>query len=530
MRIRIAAIMFLTISFILPTALFAANPKAGTTCAKQGITQNYAGKKFTCIKSGKKLTWDKGVSIASVLNQNSNSSGKTIEQITNTVDWTKTYSTDEGYKHLYTNPCQREENIEKQWEDLQNAYFKFSNCIWPISVAKYTLGNQKPKTTEILNTSAMDQCAISEPENSDKHRAFLNNWPAGKSDWFNSKRVPGPNMHIQVIPLYAEDTAKPINSPEYDYKRFTDFLADWISQSSDHGSNVTIQFPKEYIKFNNTISSYGIFHEARHDSPEHARFNKDIVSQVDSIIDFTGVNLAIIVAPAGTDASVLSQASIGELITREGIVRSTSSEFPYVLDNFGSIKFKNLMLPYWWLHELYHVGFGIEHHDGDGLEDINSEYGLGAWTLMSHGGGDLLGWDKWLVGFIDNSQVNCVASNLSSVTWIVPSSVKSLRKKLTVVPISRYKVLVIESIRASGLYYKLPATSEGVLVYEIDLTNNFLSTGMKLVLPTNRDPNKGPFFLAEATLRQGESVLSNGHRITVLESGNFGDVVKVEVA
>ena len=70
----------------------------------------------------------------------------------------------------------------------------------------------------------------------------------------------------------------------------------------------------------------------------------------------------------------------------------------------------------------------------------------------------------------------------------------------------------------------------GVLVYEIDLTKNFLETGMKLALPTNRDANKGPFFLAEAPLREGESVITNGFKISVIESGNFGDVVKVEKA
>jgi len=29
-------------------------------------------------------------------------------------------------------------------------------------------------------------------------------------------------------------------------------------------------------------------------------------------------------------------------------------------------------------------------------------------------------------------------------------------------------------------------------------------------------------------LREGESVISNGFKITVVESGNFGDVVRVE--
>jgi hypothetical protein len=37
--------------------------KAGSSCAKLGTTSTYAGKKYTCVKSGKKLVWDKGVTV-----------------------------------------------------------------------------------------------------------------------------------------------------------------------------------------------------------------------------------------------------------------------------------------------------------------------------------------------------------------------------------------------------------------------------------------------------------------------------------
>jgi hypothetical protein len=38
--------------------------KAGATCSKTGSTSTSSGKKYTCIKSGKKLVWDKGVLIS----------------------------------------------------------------------------------------------------------------------------------------------------------------------------------------------------------------------------------------------------------------------------------------------------------------------------------------------------------------------------------------------------------------------------------------------------------------------------------
>lgn len=52
---------FLLSAFALPAT---AAVKAGATCSKAGTTNTSAGKKFTCIKSGKKLVWNQGVAVA----------------------------------------------------------------------------------------------------------------------------------------------------------------------------------------------------------------------------------------------------------------------------------------------------------------------------------------------------------------------------------------------------------------------------------------------------------------------------------
>ena len=63
MRFKPIVVVAIILSLLFPAALFAANPKAGAKCSKIGLTQIYAGKKFTCVKSGKNLIWNKGVSI-----------------------------------------------------------------------------------------------------------------------------------------------------------------------------------------------------------------------------------------------------------------------------------------------------------------------------------------------------------------------------------------------------------------------------------------------------------------------------------
>jgi hypothetical protein len=42
----------------------ATQAKSGTKCAKVGISQTVGSKKFTCVKSGSKLVWNKGVSVS----------------------------------------------------------------------------------------------------------------------------------------------------------------------------------------------------------------------------------------------------------------------------------------------------------------------------------------------------------------------------------------------------------------------------------------------------------------------------------
>ena len=58
-KILIASILLLS----LATPVQAATPKAGAKCTKAGATATALGKKFTCIKSGNKLAWNKGVAI-----------------------------------------------------------------------------------------------------------------------------------------------------------------------------------------------------------------------------------------------------------------------------------------------------------------------------------------------------------------------------------------------------------------------------------------------------------------------------------
>ncbi len=55
--------LFLT-SLLMPVSAQGATAKAGASCTKIKATQIVGKKKFTCIKSGKKLVWNKGIAVA----------------------------------------------------------------------------------------------------------------------------------------------------------------------------------------------------------------------------------------------------------------------------------------------------------------------------------------------------------------------------------------------------------------------------------------------------------------------------------
>ena len=62
MRKVLAALLTAAV-FLFPLNATAA-VKSGSVCSKLGATSTIAGKKYTCIKSGKKLVWNKGVNVA----------------------------------------------------------------------------------------------------------------------------------------------------------------------------------------------------------------------------------------------------------------------------------------------------------------------------------------------------------------------------------------------------------------------------------------------------------------------------------
>ena len=501
---------------LLPIPVNAAAPKAGAVCSKINQTQNVNGYKFTCLKSGKKLVWKKLGVVAQ-------------KPSTQRVDFSKTYSTDDGYKTLFFGPCDMDQNIPSELAELQTYFYDFTRCAGQLQLGKYSLGSKRPTKPfdSASKFSNFEPCKLTTPSNLRTNLGYTTAEPDRNE--YNAKiKHPSPNTVIQFIPIYSSDSAKPTGTPAADYKIFLDFFRNWIEYSSDFGSNVTLRIPGSYMKLDTTIGSYQLVHHNNWNTPSHVKFNKDLVAAVDPLIDFTGANLAIIVPPPGTESYVFSQAAIGALETKEGRVTNVMTEFPAFGKSPSLNRYSLLGHPFWWVHEIMHAGIGFDDHYGDTKKDLTTEYGMGHLTLMTPWGGDLTTWEKVRLDFMRESQIQCKTESATSTHWIAPSTVQTQESKAVVIPISSTKIVVIESLRPGGLFYKHPLESQGVIAYEIDVTQEVNGFGMKLSLPIGRPIERNELFMASAPLKLGESTINNGYKISVVESGTFGDVIKVE--
>jgi M6 family metalloprotease-like protein len=178
----------------------------------------------------------------------------------------------------------------------------------------------------------------------------------------------------------------------------------------------------------------------------------------------------------------------------------------------------------WMAHETGHA-FGL--YD----EDLNhASQTLGYWGIMamswSNRAIELGAWDRYLQGWLPQSQVNCTEissiTSAGTTTKISPIVRQDKEVKTIMVPLTSSKILVIESRKSESLD-NIPATREGVLIYTVDMTKGQLGGGY--VIQKRVGSTDGNF--EDAALRSGDSITVEGVKITVMALDSSGDTVKI---
>lgn len=161
-------------------------------------------------------------------------------------------------------------------------------------------------------------------------------------------------------------------------------------------------------------------------------------------------------------------------------------------------------------HELGHVGFGLE--DLYSFETQSNIFG--DWDIMQMAilvpSKEITSWSRWIAGWLDNSQVQCLEKQDSATLFIEPIEVASTQPKSIVVRTSPNSVLVAESRRNLG--YDVSGSS--VLIYTVD---------------TSKSHGFGPYKY-EGTLKEIDEALTVGSiTLSLTDTDVDGDLLSLTI-
>lgn len=508
MRRTLSKALLAALAFtLIPVAAVSAQKiTPGSTCKVVNQKVVYLNKTYTCAKSGKKLLWSKGVTVKPPAATPSPTSSTNASSVAA-----------ENYE--FKSICDPDPYVPEMWKVFQEAEMKFNGCPPPYRHLGKKLPDQVPSTiqTRISDLLPISECRL------ESTRSWTGIGPLGS--------LKTKTTVIQVVPFYMNNRI-PALSPQEDWGKYLDFTLSSVKLMADTDIRIEIRIPSSYIKVEGDLDSFNLGYstDSANQSFSNNRWNliNSVIPEADKTIDFTDVDTVWFLASSDVSRMTFSHqiAHSRALTTNEKTFSIYNSYFMGIPPSDFPKNGIQAREPIGFVHELMHIFNTLDDHRDGG----------GNWGNMSGARMDFLMWDKWSMSWISDSQVRCAPRNSTSVHWIKPSTIRGSFEKLTLIPITSRKAIAIESIRSNGFNLKLPKSMNGALIYTIDASllddRSSYEDGITVVCPTNRtcsgDQPVRSFSLAGAPLRLGESVTVLGYKITVVETGDFGDVVSVE--
>jgi len=359
-------------------------------------------------------------------------------------------------------------------------------------------------------------------------------WTTRKNKWH-------PNYTIRMIPYQTTDFPTSSN-PKADWSFEIKYLLDTFDNITDVPSNYKILVDETYYKVDVNLKDYDLsgkyMHGDRGAQTRAKQLANKIISIADSSIDFGSVDMIYFLPPKNVPNSVLGNFILPGLIQTQEKIFYDGIYMGSKWDDFSS-EYWNSRNPFGLIHEIItHVSNTLSDYTGDQFHDNKlGHYGVGNWGNNAGGIMDFLGFDKWQAKLIADSQVYCINSNKENIIWLRPLTHNTFDKKLAIIKLSETNAITIQSMRSSGYNYKLPKKSNGVLVSTVDTDaaydNSVHDDGQVVLCPKRNNSynihggckEKNLF---DATLQVNESIIYQGYEIIVIESGEFGDVVKIK--
>jgi M6 family metalloprotease-like protein len=551
MRTKFLILLTVVLSLSLITAPSNAAVKAGAKCTKAGATATAAGKKFTCVKSGKKLVWNKGVSAKAAPKPNLNPVFKPVEPApsptptpvatptaTSTPMPTPTPTrTPDWVDPLFGKPCTKiYERIPNQIFELicmphkdtnpgstdPTLYWAQSNLPgnhkFPSPAPKPLVANSYSNPT--VSSLPINQCEI--VEQSKVRNDLPTGFPRVKPRTPDRGTIKWALVPVDFVDLPGDKDF--MSRMESEMK----LAAEWIETVSEGKLKIEWVVAKDWITLPGVSTDYRIpFSEDITKSPEVAYFWKQAIPAVDPYFDFTGIKTVNFIVPKGQKIIPESgqgwpwDAGMKTNPTKEGIIDSFTI--------LGAV-FELPGTTYWqyWAHEFGHA-IGIPHLSGNRVWRQSA-----ALDLMGNDNGpskELSTWLRFVQGWLDDERVYCqdkVSLKSTDVT-LVPLNQSKPGIKMTVVKLSSTKALILESRRVTKFECVTESYREGVLAYIYDATLGHNQDFLVAVEPAGRPLEKTACRSPDTTdslLRTGDQITVDGVTVEVLQHGTY-DVVRI---
>lgn len=378
----------------------------------------------------------------------------------------------------------------------------------------------KPKTklTPVAQLAPVDTCKIA--HGAPSMRNFSSGFPIKPERMTLSAKTKVAVLAVDFKNLRAK------TSPKKDLGDVLYALNDFYAYQATKKVAFDFIVPAKYLQLPMTVEEYslnvnffaGEFNQAKQES--YWSYVRAAIAVADPVIDFTGVGTIIVAGPPKVTNDQIGAFVAQAATSSQGF--STNEGTIYNVLIRGNDQYRNLQN---WAHEMGHM-LGL--NDIRNTENVGAQKsdGIGAFDLMGkYAHTELLVWHRFMLGILNDNQINCVTSEEATYHWIRPVAEKTTGVKGVVIPIGQYEGLIVESRRSLGYDYGLKKSSSGALVYSLDSTIPYRRSPVKVVYPARSVDRQNEL---DSALRINESVTYKGWKVTVVETGIFGDVVKVE--
>ena len=245
----------------------------------------------------------------------------------------------------------------------------------------------------------------------------------------------------------------------------------------------------------------------------HKAYIQEAIHLADPTVDFSKSDAFLIVS--NPDAGALTNGPAFTANSMNGITADANTMYNGATSGRDLDGWKGL----WFTHEFGHT---LSLADLYAFTGVTHRF-VGEFSLMgliSGAAPEYFGWERWLLGWINDNQVICSNSLTSGIITLTPIEKKD-GIKLLVIPIDESSAIIVES--RANLGYDIGIPKQGPLVYLID-TKVATGAGTIKVLPIDDTDTKK----LQLPLSIDQTLTYNNITIKFLSTDINGDTIQYE--